>query len=308
MLRKQTFWESLIVVIILLSIIEIFVEDISVIGNWSVLFRRQLLIIGFLFDLIFTIEFAVRSKLSRKNKGWVFYWKHEKGWVDFLSSIPLILFCSGPIMLGMFLPGRIVALPFLGLLNILKITKILRVARMLRLLRILKMLNKVKVEESELKIKQVSLMTSITVLTITIILIVSPLFPGLFYSQDVNVDKQKQKYVSVMQEWHRSLSPFDTERIQKLQFLLEEDKNVLFMYHIGNALINNLGEEGVSPAQIIPDRFLYTDFKVLNYLNFKLWYSVKEVLIDNAKINLLIEVIIIALLVAFVLFYKPIIE
>lgn len=308
MLKRKSFLESFIIIVILASIAEIFIEEISVIRNWGIPLRSKLLIIGFLFDLIFTIEFIIRSVLAGKDKGWVFYFRYEKGWVDFLCSIPLILFNSGPIMLGMFFPGQIVALPFLGLLNILKITKILRIARVLRLLRILKIFMKISREESELRMKQISLITSITVLTITIILIISPLFPGLFYSQELNIDRQKQEYISIMQEWHLCLGLSDTKKIEKLKYLLKKDHNILYMYHIGETIINNLGTQGVTPARIMPDKFLYTDFKVLNYLDFKLWYSVKDVLIDNAKVNFLIEIIIIVLLAAFLVFYKPAIK
>ncbi len=305
MLKKRSFWESLIIIVILFSIIEIFLEDLSIIRHWGVHARKILLITGFLFDLIFTIEFIIRSVLAGKNKGWVSYFRYEKGWVDFVCSIPLIVFNSGPIMLGMFFPGHIVALPFLGLLNILKITKILRIARVLRLLRILKIFMKASREESELRMKQVSLITSITVLTITFILIISPLFPGLFYSQDLNIDKQKDKYVSIIREWHLNLGLSDTDKVEKLEYLLKKDHNILYMYHMGETVINNIGMPGTTPAMIVPGKFLYTDFKVLNYLDFILWYSVKDVLIDNAKVNFLIEIIIIVLLAAFLAFYKP---
>ena len=302
MLKRKSFLESFIIIVILASIIEIFIEEISVIGNWKVPLRSKLLIIGFLFDLIFTIEFIIRSILSKKAKGWVNYWKNEKGWIDFLCSVPLILFSSGPIMLGMFYEGGIITLPFLGLLNILKITKLLRVARVLRLLRVLKIFNKVITKETEQKIKEVSLITSITVLTITIILIIVPLFPGLFYSQDANIDKQNQKYVSIINEWHNSASDAEAE---KLEYLLKRDKNTLYIYYIGDTIVNNLGAKDALPNKIIPAKFLYTDFEVLKYRNFTVWYSVKETLADNSKINLLIELIIIVLLIAYISFYKP---
>jgi len=305
MLKKRPFWESFIIIVILLSIIEIFLEEIGVIAGWSVSLRSRMLIIGFIFDVIFTLEFSIRSSLAKKNKGWKYYWKNEKGWVDFLSSIPLVLFNSGPIMLGMFFPGKVIALPFLGLLNILKITKILRVSRMLRMLRILKIFHKISEEESELKLNQVSSMTSIAVLTITIILIFAPLFSTIYYSQDVNIDRQRQKYISIMKEWNKSLSQGDEAHIEKLQFILERDSNVMYMYYMGGTVVNHLGDSEVSPANVIPTRFLYTDFKVLRYLDFKLLYSVKDTLIDNSKVNLLIETIVVGLIIAFLIFYKP---
>jgi len=304
MTKKRLFWESFMVVMIILAIVEIFVEDLSRIFTWSISVRGALLIVGFLFDLIFTIEFTIRSILAPKEKGWMNYFLYEKGWVDFVSSVPLILFNSGPIMIGMFWPGKLIALPFLGMLNILKVTKILRVARVLRILRILKIFKSEGTNDAkEKRISQLNRIISVSVVTVTMVLIISPLFPKIFYDMDNNVQTKKQVYVDIARDWYKNLRQYNMERINYLSKKLAEDKNVIYAYSRGRTIVNNLGKNA-SPSKVIPQKYFYTDYKVLNYLGFKIWYSIQDIVIDNSRINFLIETIIVVLIISFFIFYK----
>ena len=61
------FLEGLVILIIILVLIQTFLEDLSVLLAWTWSSRRVLLITGFFFDLFFTVEFLIRtySALSR---------------------------------------------------------------------------------------------------------------------------------------------------------------------------------------------------------------------------------------------------
>ncbi len=303
MTKKRIFWESVISIIIVIAIIEIFLEDISALNTWSNSARATLLIIGFILDLIFTIEFIIRSILSRKEKGFGHYFSREMGWIDFLSSIPLLLFNSGPIMLGMFFQGKLLALPFLGLLNILKVAKIIRIARMLRLLRMMKLFKHVKVTAGTDRLVQLSRIVSIGVFTIIVVLTVSTFFPKVFYNMDNLIDKKNERYINALQEWYYSIRKRNFSRINFIKTYLKEDKDVLFLYFMGTPVINNIGE-GEKPEKVIPEKYFYTDYRVINYLNFKMWYSIIDIIKINAGINLLIETIIVALVISYLVFYK----
>ena len=309
MANKKTFWESFIVVMILAAVVQIFLEDFSRLGSWNVPIRKNLIIIGFLLDLIFTVEFIIRSILSRKAKGWLFYFKYEKGWVDFFSAVPLILFNSGPIMIGMFWPGALIALPFLGMLNILKITKILRIARILRLLRVLKIFKKSSKEDEESRTAQLNRIISISVVTIAIVLILSPLLPQIFYSADTNLETRKQKYHSILRDYDINIKKSRIKesykkRAEYLKILLKENPDVLYMYYRGQEAINNLGE-GSKPAKVIPKLYFYTDWDNVRIgFGSKLYYSVRDIIADNARISLLLETIIVILIISFLIFYS----
>jgi len=100
-MNKKSFWENFIFTVIILAITEIFIEELSYILIFSVELKKLLIISGFIFDVIFSIEFIVRSINSKKEKGFLFYIKYNKGWVDFLSSLPVLLFNSFPLVLGL---------------------------------------------------------------------------------------------------------------------------------------------------------------------------------------------------------------
>ena len=65
---SKNFWENFILVSIFLVIIQTFLDDYSHYALWRVSARNILLVTGFLFDLIFTIEFIVRTVIAIKNK------------------------------------------------------------------------------------------------------------------------------------------------------------------------------------------------------------------------------------------------
>lgn len=148
--------------VIFLSIIQIVVDDLGLILNWGNQFHVWMVVLGFAFDFIFTTEFTVRSiSAIRKGKFW-HYIKHEKGWIDFLASIPLLLLNSGP-MLFMLITGggsegeRSVA-------NLLKVIRAVRISRILRVLRVLKIFSHIENVHSKMSQHHVSYIAAIMVL------------------------------------------------------------------------------------------------------------------------------------------------
>ncbi|MEW5815433.1 MAG: hypothetical protein AB1798_08590, partial [Spirochaetota bacterium] len=58
--KVAAFFESLVVVVILLVLVQTFLEDFSTLAVWSWEVRKILVITGFAFDLFFTLEFLGR--------------------------------------------------------------------------------------------------------------------------------------------------------------------------------------------------------------------------------------------------------
>lgn len=87
----KKFFETFILTAIILVIIQTFLDEYSRYAHWSVLSRNVLLVSGFCFDLIFSIEFTVRSVYNGRRDKFISYIKYERGWVDFISSFPLLL-------------------------------------------------------------------------------------------------------------------------------------------------------------------------------------------------------------------------
>ena len=299
--NKKTFWENFIAWAIILAIVEIFVEDFSRLGGWAISGRKILILIGFLFDLIFTIEFTIRSFLAPKKKGWWNYFKNEKGWVDFVSSVPLILFSSGPLVIGMFFNGSMRSLAFVGIFNILKITKILRIARMLRLLRIVKVFKQDDVEAAEQRNNHVTKAITITIVAITTTLILSPLFPKIFYTMDHGLKTKQMAYSSLLQNWKKSIQTRDSKAIAYYKMKVKEDKNILYLFQGSNTVVNKIGNTDI--IDFLKNHYFYTDYKTISSFGFKLYYTIQDVDQENARINLLIETIIVITILSLLIFY-----
>jgi len=299
--NKKNFWENFIAWTIILAIVEIFIEDFSRLGGWSISARKILILFGFLFDLIFTIEFTIRSFLAPKKKGWWNYFANEKGWVDFVSSIPLILFSSGPLVIGMFFNGSIRSLAFVGIFNILKITKILRIARMLRLLRIVKVFKQDDVEAAEQRNTHVTKAITITIVAITTTLILSPLFPKIFYTMDNGLKTKQMTYSSLLQNWKKSIQTRDSQAIAYYKMKVKEDKNILYLFQGSNTIVNKIGNTDI--VDFLKNHYFYTDYKTISSFGFKLYYTVQDIDQENARINLLIETIIVITILSLLIFY-----
>jgi hypothetical protein len=140
---KRSFWENLIFVAIILVVVQTFIEDYAVVAGWSVHIRNMLLVSGLVFDVIFTIEFAVRSFFAAREDSVVNYWRYRRGWVDFLSSVPLLLLNSGPAVYLLYFGDGLGVAAGVGVLNILKVVKAVRVTRILRLVRLLKIFGRI---------------------------------------------------------------------------------------------------------------------------------------------------------------------
>lgn len=63
--------------------------------------RSGIIWIGLGFDVFFTMEFLTRFYLALSNGRGSQYFFRERGWVDFLASIPLLLLNSLPHVLAL---------------------------------------------------------------------------------------------------------------------------------------------------------------------------------------------------------------
>lgn len=138
------FFEGFIFLFIILVIMQTFGEEFAVFRGYSVQVRKYLLIAGFAFDFIFSVEFISRLSVSGKKKKTGTYFAREGGIIDLLSSLPLLLLNSGPLLYMTFLAGGNVLFFSIGGLSFLKIVKLIRAIRILRFFRALKILGKTR--------------------------------------------------------------------------------------------------------------------------------------------------------------------
>ncbi|MDH4262835.1 MAG: hypothetical protein OEV78_07320 [Spirochaetia bacterium] len=168
--------ENLIIITIVLVIGHTIIEDLGAVYNWSHKTMTAIMIAGFLFDLFFTMEFIARSLISKKNNEFGFYIKYQRGWVDALSSIPLLLLVSGPAMFMLLSGSESESIGF-GFFSILKTAKAIRVTRILRLIRVLKLFGKIQNTDSNMTNRHMGSISTISVVTLVMVLVITQYMP-----------------------------------------------------------------------------------------------------------------------------------
>lgn len=176
--------EAVVVVAILLVLVHTFLDDFAILSGWSVGARSLLIWTGLAFDLFFTVEFLVRMYLALSARQGVEYFFRQRGWVDFLASVPLLLLNSLPHALAL-LAGAGLLSGLGSFLNVLKVIKAIRIARILRLLRVVKLFRAIRYARSPMAQGHVSTITTIAVSVLVLwtlgasVLEVTGVIPGL---------------------------------------------------------------------------------------------------------------------------------
>ncbi|OHD56946.1 MAG: hypothetical protein A2Y33_08270 [Spirochaetes bacterium GWF1_51_8] len=160
--------DNFLLFIILLSIAQIIIDDLAIIGSWTTALPWAkdldlwMIIVGFAFDVIFTLEFLVRAIAALAKGRFVQYFIYEKGWIDLIASIPLLVLLSGPAFYEYVFNG-VIAIKGNRFVGNLKIIKAIRVSRILRLLRVLKIFGKIENAMSKMSQHHVSTVSALVV-------------------------------------------------------------------------------------------------------------------------------------------------
>lgn len=176
---RRGFFEGLVTVAILLVLVQTVLEDLAVLLMWEWRWRKALLLAGFGFDVFFTLEFLVRSMAAASEGRFARYLSKERGWIDFLASVPLLVFNSGPEVLSL-LYGGAAFVGMAGKLKLLKVVKIIRMARILRLLRGLKLVKQIAYIDSPMIQHHISRIAALVVTAELMVLFVYSLLPVFF--------------------------------------------------------------------------------------------------------------------------------
>lgn len=170
-------FEIIILILIFLAICHLCLEELSILLAWDTEIHRNLILGAFAFDLMFSLEFLGRSIVSIKEKRFLLYFTGQRGWVDFVSSVPLAILVSGPAIVLLFLnpEGQVEHLP--QYMVLLKTAKAVRVTRALRLIRMIRIFGRVQYTESQMTNHHVASVATITVTTLIVSLFVLQLLP-----------------------------------------------------------------------------------------------------------------------------------
>ena len=287
---RNRFWENVILTAIILVIAHTFLSDLAVLLRWSIDIRTLIIFAGLFFDMLFTVEFIVRSAVRAGRKKLFTYWVYERGWVDFLSSVPLLLLSSGPQVFILLSSGAGEGLAAIGALNILKIVKAIRVTRVLRLIRVMKIFGKIKNADSKMAQHHTA---TISTTAVSIVLFVILIFTFL-------VGDPLGKAASERRTHYEDLIAVVDEKTGDgglVADILAGDEFGLRLAEGDTVLFTKI------PPGLWDASLSYEDYILVQKKGYELAVSLEDINRKSALYNIRIFSIIIALVAGFMLFY-----
>jgi hypothetical protein len=236
------FLESFIFAAVILVIVQTIVQEFSRYDHWSVRSRNILLAAGFCFDLLFFIEFIIRSFFSGKRGEFFPYIKSEGGWADFLSSLPLLIFDSGPQLLFLMTADTYYGAGAMGLMSLLKAVKLPGIIRFFRFGRVIKTSGKFHNSQSKMARQHVSAVLAFALLTV---ITAHLLFMYLFVtSADRSVMERFDYYVNSADSLKGSADMNGIGFREFSEALFMSDKNILkVIYSDGSEIVKMTDEK-----------------------------------------------------------------
>lgn len=292
MKKSRDLIENFILFVILLVLVQTFVEDLAVLLGWSWSVRKTLVISGFGFDLFFSIEFLARYFSALKKGRAKHYLMKERGWIDLIASLPLLLFSSGPGVVAL-LEGA-AYIKAASILNILKVVKTVRIARILRLLRLLKIFKKIKFVNAVMAQRHVT-----RIITTVISSFVLTLTAVSFLLAFVDIDDAETDFVEKHEIMARTAESLLDQGMGAVISEFEGYESVLIIRtHEGTIYTrhdNSFYDRWFGPS----------DYGYLESGEVEFFYSLKPLYAAESRSNILIFISIIVMLIVLMLTYSP---
>lgn len=297
-MRKKTkggaFLENIVIIVIFLVLIQTFVEDLAVLLGWSWQVRKILTFTGLGFDIFFVVEFLTRLFYSISEGRAKQYFLYDRGWIDFLASVPLLMLNSGPTSISLIVGGT----SYLGLggfLNVLKVVKAVRIARILRLLRVLKIVKQLKYADSVMAQRHVAKIT-----TISIAAIVFSLFAYVIIAPYIGLPSVEAEYSarhnSTATQVYDALRSGDIERGESIARHSED----LILIKQTDGTIYSKYENAYLEKYFGPG-----DYRYMGKTPYSFFFDIREMNKFQSKDNLLFFLIVVILVVVFIVLYSP---
>jgi hypothetical protein len=290
--RWAAFLETLVLAAIVLVVVQTFLEDLSVLAGWAARTRLELRLVGFGFDLFFTIEFLVRLYYAIVTRRFRQYLLRERGWIDFLAAVPLLMFSSGPFAAGLLL-GPVLLPSLAGTLRRLKIIKTVRIARILRLLRVLKIFGRIRHTDSRMVQRHVALVSSLSVSVLVFGLLAFSVLGSRAGGQEAAQEDARQRVAQVLGEARSRAGGLD----QALSVLAPADPALLVVREQGVPRFSRHDDEYYARE------FAAGDYAYLQWAELELFFDLRPHLRELAAQSLLFQALVILLVLGFVLVY-----
>lgn len=296
MSKTRSFLENLVVIAIVLVLIQTFLEDLAILLGWSVDARESLMLAGFAFDLFFTIEFLTRSYDAFRYRRFGQYLWAERGWIDFLAAVPLLIFNSGPSVIAWYVGGVAVAGGG-GMLNVLKVVKAIRIARVLRLLRVLKVFRQIKNTDSVMAQRHLATISAMVVTVFVFVLLVLSAGGAAVTFSTLDQTYQRQITAALDHIEDQQLAAADNEAA--LARFAESHPGIIAVEQGGSVRYSRYDQTYLN------ENYRATDYTVLERGATEIFVDLTPINREQAADNLRYFVIIVAIILALMLIYSP---
>ena len=296
MTRNRSRLENIVVVAIVLVLAQTLFEDLAVLLGWSVRVREVVLLAGLFFDLFFTIEFIARCYDAYRYRRLWAYVRYERGWIDFMASIPLLILNSGPASIALLAGGASIT-GVGGLLNVLKVVKAVRIARVLRLLRVLKIFRRIKHTDSVMAQRHGATISTIAVSVFVFTLLALAVGEAFFTPPGFETFYEDRAVGSLDYIIGHDLA--DSDRTDELQRYAGADAAILQVTQNGRVRYTRFDQEYI-------DRFYRdVDVAVITAAEIDLRVDLRPLNREQAAANLRYFAVILALILVLVFVYSP---
>ncbi|MFP4375649.1 MAG: ion transporter [Spirochaetales bacterium] len=296
MTKARSILENIVVVAIVLVLIQTFLEDYAVLAGWSWNLRRILLFSGLAFDLFFTIEFLTRFYFAFVNRRAGIYFWYERGWIDFIASVPLLLLNSGPSTLA-YLSGTATIIGFGAILNVLKVVKAIRIARILRLLRVLKIFARIRNTDSVMAQRHVAKISTVAVSTIVLMVLILTIVFSLAGTPSLEEEYQERTIEILTYVEERDLAAAGNTAL--LEQLTDINESVLVVQDGGRVVYSRFVQD------IYDTQFGPIDYGYGQRNDIRVFFDMRPVNQEQSRVNLIYFGIIVVLVLAFMFYYSP---
>ncbi len=300
MTRRFTIAAGILAAVILLAVAQAVLEDVSALAGWPAGARQVVRLAGFFLDLFFTIEFLARLGLALGERRAGRYLMRERGWLDFLTGVPLLVLVSGPAAAGFLLgptPLHSLALDTLpaSLPGCTWVLTAVRVARVLRLLRPARLAAGLWPTASGMAARHASLLallgSAVLALGLAALAVSGPRRPGL--------ESELARRQLLAAEHLRQASGRPAGLEEDLGILVRSDDCLLVVREGGATLYSR------HPDAVYEREFAPLDYRYVQAGDLELFFDTRAAAREAAAQSLLFQALVLLLLLVLYLLYAP---
>ncbi len=286
--------ETTIILAILLVVVHTVFEELAVIYHWEHMWHVRLALAALTFDLIFSGEFVARTIVTARRGHFKKYMLAERGWIDMLTSFPLLLLVSGPTAFFL-LTDHEGSGSGMQVLVILKTAKAIRVTRVLRLLRVIKLFGRIQNTNSVMTNRHVATISTIAVVSLVLVLVMSQLVPAMHIGDHNEYVARRKSEVAAL------VATPGLSEAQVLSIVGRTSPDVIMIRNAKNTIVYENSE-----ARSELKWTAYPDEALEIGSGYTMAISFHPADVDHAKLNLIVLVIILSIIGAFMVIYTGI--